>query len=88
MKSVTTHKFRKAFNNLSLEIQQQAEKKYELFAKNSSHPSLRFKKVVNPDIYSVRITRDYRALGVKKRDRIIWFWIGTHSEYEKLLNTF
>ncbi len=37
-------------------------------------------------IYSVRIDLDWRALGVLKQGVVIWFWIGPHSEYEKLLS--
>ena len=50
------------------------------------HPGLRFKQV-HPTlpIYSVRVSLDYRALGVREGDSVIWFWIGSHSEYERLL---
>jgi hypothetical protein len=53
---------------------------------NPFHPSLGFKQV-HPTklIYSVRITRYYRALGVKEGDTIVWFWIGSHEQYERLL---
>ena len=33
--------------------------------------------------YSVRISRGYRALGLKEGKAITWFWIGSHTEYEK-----
>jgi hypothetical protein len=26
----------------------------------------------------------YRAVGVQSPDGIIWFWIGTHAEYDRL----
>jgi hypothetical protein len=47
---------------------------------NPQHPGLQFKRVhpVKP-IYSVRINNDYRALGVRKDNIIIWFWIGSHA---------
>lgn len=37
-------------------------------------------------IYSVRVTRDYRALGIRDGDEIVWFWIGSHAEYDRLLS--
>jgi hypothetical protein len=38
-------------------------------------------------IYSVRISRDYRALGVQAAaDEIVWFWIGSHADYERILS--
>jgi hypothetical protein len=37
-------------------------------------------------IYSVRIDRDWRALGVLKESTMVWFWLGPHDEYEKTLD--
>ncbi len=37
-------------------------------------------------VYSVRVGIHYRALGVDRGDYLLWFWLGTHSEYERLLN--
>jgi hypothetical protein len=47
---------------------------------------LRFKKV-HPKlpIYSARINRDYRAVGQLDEDTVIWFWVGSHAEYDMLL---
>ena len=88
MRSRTTNRFRRAFNNLPLEIQGRAERAYELFEQDPGHPSLRFKKVhAVESIYSVRITRDYRALGLRKENDIFWFWIGSHDDYERLLQS-
>jgi hypothetical protein len=65
---------------------QQARHAYELFLKDESHPGLRFKQVHNPPpTYSVRIGLNYRAVGVLRDDIIVWFWVGTHAEYDKLL---
>ena len=89
MNSHITSKFRKAFRNLPKEIQKQARRAYRLFIENSRHPSLQF-KVVNAtySVYSARINLDYRALGFRNGDEIIWFWIGSHADYEKILRTF
>jgi hypothetical protein len=59
---------------------------YRIWTTNPSHPSLRFKKV-HPTlpIYSVRINRDWRAVGVLRKEVMIWFWIGPHDAYELLL---
>jgi hypothetical protein len=63
-----------------------ANEKFELLKKNHHHPSLRLKKIRN--YWSVRAGLNYRALGIDTPDEdgIIWFWIGNHSDYEKLLN--
>lgn len=86
MKSQTTEKFRKAYRGLPAEIQQLARDAYRLWKNDPSHPSLHFKKVHDTKpIYSVRINLNYRTLGLKKDDTMIWFWIGSHAEYDRLL---
>jgi hypothetical protein len=78
--------FRKAFRGLSKSIQKQAREAYRLFQLNPQHPGLRFKRVhEKPPVYSARINRNYRAVGILDRDEIIWFWIGSHKEYERLI---
>lgn len=88
MKSYTTERFWKAFERLPEEIRRQARETYRLFTQNPHHPSLRFKQV-HPTkfIYSVRISASYRAIGVRDADEIVWFWIGSHADYDKLLSS-
>ena len=87
MKSHTSARFRDVFAQLPVSVQRQAREAYKLFKQNPHHPGLRFKQVhpARP-IYSVRISIDYRALGVRDEDDIVWFWIGSHSDYDKLLS--
>lgn len=87
MKSRITAQFRQAFADLPEQIQQQTREAYRLFKQNPSYPSLRFKKV-HPElpIYSARISRIYRAVGQLEGDTMIWFWVGSHAEYDKLLS--
>jgi hypothetical protein len=33
----------------------------------------------------VRIGLGVRALGVRDGDDLIWFWIGTHAHYDRLI---
>jgi hypothetical protein len=72
---------------LPKEIQAQAKKTYRRFIDNPSYPSLKFKNV-HPKlpIYSVRIGRNYRAVGQLSEETVIWFWVGSHSEYDMLLS--
>jgi hypothetical protein len=87
VKSRTTTQFRKMFAALPEEIQEQTRQAYKQFKQDPSYPSLRFKKV-HPKlpIYSARINRDYRAVGQLDEDTVIWFWVGSHSEYDMLLD--
>lgn len=71
------------FDALPANVQELARKNYEILKNNPSHPSLHFKEVGR--FRSVRVGLRYRALGVQVQDGVLWFWIGTHSEYERLL---
>ena len=87
MKSHTTERFRRAFQNLPREVQDQARKAYSLFERDPYHPSLRFKQVHSTrPIYSARINVDCRALGVRDGETILWFWIGSHADYDHLIS--
>jgi len=87
MNSRTTRRFRQLFAALPSQVQKQAREAYRLFLQNSSHPGLHFKKVhSDPATYSARVGISYRALGARDDDSIVWFWIGSHSDYEKFLS--
>jgi len=90
MKSSRTQDFRKLFSKLPNRVQETAKKNYQLWRENPSHPSLEFKKVNNKlNIWSVRVGIGWRALGVVKtqENKIVWFWIGSHAEYDRILKT-
>ncbi len=87
MISKTTKRFRATLAELPKEVQRQAQESYKLFSQDPKHPSLRFKKVHTTEpVYSARINVDYRALGIVDGEEIIWFWIGSHADYDKLLD--
>ncbi|WP_315790133.1 hypothetical protein [Fischerella sp. JS2] len=89
MKSRTTAQFRKAFADLPEQVQEQTRQAYRQFKQDPAHPSLRFKKVHSElPIYSARISKSYRAVGQLDGDTVIWFWVGSHAEYDKLLSQF
>lgn len=87
MKSQINDDFLKAYRRLPKDIREQARKAYRLFKQNPQHPSLNFKSI-HPDrlFYSARISRGYRALGILSDDVIIWFWIGSHADYDTLIS--
>lgn len=88
MISRTTKKFWKAYYKLPSEIKKSAKKSFLIFQKNPFHPGLNFKRIYsNQNIYSIRISKDYRALAIVEDENIIWFWIGSHSEYDKIVQT-
>jgi mRNA-degrading endonuclease RelE of RelBE toxin-antitoxin system len=87
VKSRTTDQFRRAFADLPKQVQQQTREAYRQFKQDPNHPSLRFKKI-HPElpIYSARISKSYRAVGQLDGDTVIWFWVGSHAEYDRLLS--
>ncbi|HZA67515.1 MAG TPA: hypothetical protein VE592_11230, partial [Geminicoccaceae bacterium] len=67
-------------------VQLQATKAYRLWRDEPSRPSLHFKPVHTAEpIYSLRVSRDYRALGLREGDAVTWFWIGSHADYDRLV---
>ena len=86
MISRTTRRFREGLRALPAPVQRQARSAYRLFRENPRHPSLQFKRVHQSlSVYSARISGDYRAVGIVTRDTIIWFFIGSHADYERVL---
>jgi hypothetical protein len=65
------------------EIRQLADRCYGLLRQDPHHPSLHFKKVGR--VWSVRIGLHYRALAAQRENDIVWFWIGSHAEYDTLI---
>jgi hypothetical protein len=64
-------------------IRDLADKAFELLKASPQHPSLHFKKVGR--FWAARASLNYRAIGVDAPDGIVWFWIGTYAEYDKLI---
>ncbi len=88
MKSQINDDFLKAYRKLPKDMREHARKAYRLFRDNPQHPSLNFKPVhPNQPIYSARISRGYRTVGIRVGDTIVWFWIGSHADYDKLLSS-
>lgn len=67
-------------------MQRDAKRAYRLFSENPAHPSLQFKKLEGEDdIFSARIGLDYRGLAVMRNGRVVWYWIGSHADYDRLV---
>jgi hypothetical protein len=79
----------KAFEELPSEARELARDAYRLWKANPNHPSLRFKRLHKKlPVYSVRVGLHWRAMGVLRGDLMIWFWIGSHAGYDRLLSQF
>ncbi|MBI4026007.1 MAG: hypothetical protein HY360_13560 [Verrucomicrobia bacterium] len=85
MISRTRPSFWRAYERLSEINRKAARRVYARFEHNPNHPALRFKKLGGHDrVWSVRINEQYRAIGERHGDTIIWIWIGTHNEFDNL----
>jgi len=87
MISRTTDRFWRCYRELPEEIKAEAKEAYKKFKRNPYYPGLRYKRIHSTrPIFSLRIRKNYRAVGIQQDKEIIWFWIGSHADYEKLLN--
>lgn len=84
MKHFATPRFWEAYAELPASVRRVADANYKLLRAHPYHPSLHLKKVGR--FWSVRVGLRYRALGVQQDEAIIWFWIGGHSEYDRLIS--
>jgi hypothetical protein len=60
-----------------------ADKQFQLLKTDPRHPSLHFKRVGR--FHSARVGAHYRALAVDVPDGMLWFWIGTHADYDRVV---
>ncbi len=85
MISKTKRSFWSCFEALEPETQKLAAAAYKKFQRNPGHPSVRFKKLQGlKSIWTVRVTEDVRAAGIRDGETIVWFWIGPHKEFDRM----
>jgi hypothetical protein len=87
VKSRRTRRFRELLRALPDDVRRQAYSAYRQFKHDPYHPGPHFKRVSSKkQLYSVRIGISYRALGLREQDDLmVWFWIGSHADYDKLV---
>jgi hypothetical protein len=83
MRHRATPRFWQCYRSLPEEVQRLADKQYQLLSSDPRHPSVHLKKV--GDYWSVRVGLHYRALAVEVGTDLAWVWIGTHAEYDQLI---
>ncbi len=83
MKHFASPAFWDAYQKLPTRVRELADKNYRILKQDPKHPSLHLKKIGR--YWSVRVGRQYRALGVQVDEDMVWFWIGSHSDYDVLL---
>ena len=80
MRHLASPAFWHAYHKLPAQVRDLADKNFALLKQNQQHPSLHFKQVGR--YWSARIGLRYRALAVEIDDDLVWFWIGSHADYD------
>jgi hypothetical protein len=84
VRSRGTAEFWQLYQALPSEIQRATRKAHAIFLGNPAHAGLRLERLKSdPRAWSVRITRDYRAVALRSGDDWLWVWIGTHKEFDR-----
>ena len=77
-------KVRPHYDALPAEVRALADKNFQLLKQNPKHPSLHFKRI-RDDLWSARVGSKYRALATPVDEGFLWFWIGAHAEYDRVV---
>lgn len=83
MKHFAARFFWDSYGELAPNIRKMADEYYDRLKTHPQHPSLHFKKIGR--FRSVRVGLHHRALAVEIPDGLVWFWIGTHDQYQKMI---
>jgi hypothetical protein len=91
MKARRTLRFRRLYDALPEQVRRDADNVYKRFAADPTYSGLNFERIqgVNAPIFSARVSQQNHVLGRSDgSNTIVWFWIGTHQEYDKLLQQY
>jgi hypothetical protein len=83
MRHFASPAFWDAYAKLPIAVRELADKNYALLKENPQHPSLHFKKAGR--YWSVRVGLRYRALATGVDGGLLWFWIGSHADYDSMI---
>jgi len=84
LKHLASPRFWILYEALPPEIRSLADKNFALLKSNPRHPSLHFKRI--GDLWAVRVGDHYRAVGTDVKEGIYWIWIGSHAEYDRIVD--
>jgi hypothetical protein len=72
-----------SYRRLPANVQRNADKAFLLLKSDDRHPSLQLKKL--DGFWSARVGLHHRVLAKKIEGGLLWFWIGTHAEYDAIV---
>jgi hypothetical protein len=83
LRHFATPEFWKLYNSLPKEVQTLADRCYALMKDNPRHPSIQLKPI--GEYWAARVGLHYRTIGIAVPEGISWFWIGSHSAYDRIV---
>ncbi|MBM3853838.1 MAG: hypothetical protein FJ399_11890 [Verrucomicrobia bacterium] len=84
MTSRGTAEFWQQYHALPAEVRAAAREAYRKFALNPAHPGLQLERLLcDSRAWSVRVSRNYRAVARRYGDDWLWFWVGTHDQFDR-----
>jgi hypothetical protein len=83
VKHRANQRFWACYRQLPEDARRLADESYQLLLRDPKHPSLHFKRIGR--FCSVRVGLHYRALAVEHEDSVVWFWVGHHALYTRLI---
>ena len=83
MRHLATPRFWACYRALPAEVRELADRCFELLRQDPRYPSLHFRQV--SQFWSARVGLHYRALAIQHNGNLVWFWIGSHAEYDHLV---
>jgi len=84
LRHVASSKFWAAYDALPADVRRLADNSFAHLKTDPRHPSLHFKRVGK--LWSVRVGDHYRALGMDVEGGVLWIWIGSHADYDRILS--
>jgi len=84
LKSVPTKRFWKCYHSLPEHIRKVADEVYKLWNENPFDPVLEFHEI-RKSLWRIKIGYRYRALARRYEGCVVWIWIGSHEDYNKLI---
>lgn len=88
-RNVRTAGFKDQLARLPAAIRELADAAYQMFLEDPDHPALRHHALKDTDkgrhragSFSVSVTLKYRAIYVRDGDTNVWYWIGSHADYD------
>jgi len=92
LRSERAKSWHRLYAKLPRVAQAEADDQYARWIEDSDHPGIAFKPVTHATLhgyrcYEARINLRYRAVCFRDtgRDVYVWFWCGTHNEFDKLV---